>query len=93
MLPSEDSELLSEREVLQDQISPAGEDREESPGNGQSMVEHPRTMTAVGTEGNRARPRALRVSCTGVQLVEEQGGRGYGETHRLIDPDPEWSGD
>ncbi len=37
-------------------------------------------MTAVGTEGNRARPRALRVSCTGVQLVEEQGGRGYGET-------------
>jgi len=63
----------------QDQVGPAGEDREESPGDGQSVVEHPRTMTAVGTEGNRARPRAVRVSCIGTQLVEEQGGRGYGE--------------
>ena len=53
MLPSEDSELPAEREVLQDQVGPAGEDREESPGDGQSAVEHPRTMTAVGTEGTR----------------------------------------
>ena len=84
MLPSEDSKLLPEREVLQDQVGPAGEDREECPGDGKSAVEHPRTMTAVGTEGNRARPRAIRVSCTGAQLVEEQGGRGYGETQPLI---------
>jgi len=81
LLPSEDSKLLAEREVLQDQVRPAGEDREESPGDGQSMVEHPRTMTAVETEGNGARPRALRVSCTGAQLVEGQGERGYGEAH------------
>ena len=81
LLPSEDSKLLAEREVLQDQVGPAGEDREESPGDGQSMVEHPRTMTAVETEGNGARPRALRVSCTGAQLVEGQGERGYGEAH------------
>jgi hypothetical protein len=79
VLALEDSELLVEREVLQDQVGPVGEDREESPGDGQSVVEHPRTMTAVGTEGNRARPRALRVSRTGTHPVEEQGGRGYGE--------------
>ena len=49
MLPSEDGELLAQREVLDDQVGPAGEDREESPGDGKSAVEHPRTMTAVGT--------------------------------------------
>ena len=69
-LPSEDSELLSEREVLQDQVGPAGEDRDESLGDGKEAVEHPRTMTAVGTGGNRVRPRAIRVSCRGTQLVE-----------------------
>ena len=91
LLPSEDSNLLSEREVLQDQVGPAGEEREESPGDAQSMVEHPRTMTAVGTEGNRARPPALRVPRIGMQLVEEQGGRGYGEaqvTARHSSPRP-----
>jgi len=82
VLALEDSELLAEREVLQDQVGPAGEDREASPGDGQSVVEHPRATTAVGTEGNRARPRALRVSCIGTQLVEGQGGRGCGEGHR-----------
>ena len=81
LLPSEDSKLLSEREVLQDQVGPAAEDREENPGDGQSVAEHPRTMTAVGTEGNLVRPRALRVSCTGTQLVEEQGGRGLWRGH------------
>ena len=94
MLALEDRTLLAEREVLQDQVGPAGEDREESRGDGPSGVEHPRTMKAVGTEGNRAYPRAIRVSCTEAQLVEEQGGRGYGEAERfgcgglpsLIDP-------
>jgi hypothetical protein len=81
LLPSEDGELLSEREVLQDQVGPAGEDREESPGDGKSAVQHPRTMPTVGTEGNRAYPRAIRVSCIGTQLAEGQGGRGYGEGH------------
>jgi hypothetical protein len=79
VLPSEDSELLPEREVFQDQVGPVGEHREESLGDCQSVVEHRRTMKAVGTEGNRTRPRALRISCTGAQLVEEQGGRGCGE--------------
>jgi hypothetical protein len=32
-----------------------------------------------GRGGNRARPRALRVSCTRAQLVEGQGARGHGE--------------
>jgi len=79
VLALEDSELLAEREVLQDQVGPTGEDCEASPGDGQSVVEHPRTTTAVGTEGNQARPRALRVSRTGAHLVEGQGGRGRGE--------------
>ena len=78
----EDSELLAEREVLYDRVGPAGEDCEESPGGGRSAVEHPRTMTAVGTEGNQARPQAIRVSCTGAQLVEGQGGPGVGEGQR-----------
>ena len=38
VLPSEDGELLSEREVLQGQAGPAGEDREESPGDGKNAV-------------------------------------------------------
>ncbi len=84
VLPSEDGKLLSEREVLEDQVGPAGEDREESPGDGKSAVEHPRTMMAVGTEGNRARLRAIRVSCTGTQLVEGQGGRGIGEGQHVL---------
>ena len=62
MLALEDRKLLAEREVLQDQVGPAGEDREDSPGDGKRAVEHPRAMTAVETEGNRARPRALRIS-------------------------------
>jgi hypothetical protein len=77
--PSEDGELLSEREDLQDQVGPATEDREESPGDGKSAVEHPRTITAVRTESKRARPRAIRESCIGTQLVEAQAGWGYGE--------------
>ena len=77
--PLEDSKALSEREVLQDQVGPAGEERGESPGDGQSADEHPRAMIAAGTEGNRARPRAIRVSCIGTQLVVGQGGRGFGE--------------
>ncbi len=55
LLPLEDSELLSEREVLQDQVGPSGEEREEGLGDGHSMIEHPRTMTAVGAEDNRCR--------------------------------------
>ena len=66
----EDGEPLSEREVFQDQVGPAGEDREESLGDGKSAVQHPRTMAALGTEGNRARPPVSRVSCIGTQLVE-----------------------
>jgi hypothetical protein len=81
LLPLKDSDLLSEREVLQYQVGPAGEDRDENPGDGQSVAEHPRTMMAVGREGNRTRPRSLRVSCTAAQLVEGQGGRGCGEAH------------
>ena len=90
VLPSEDGKLLAEREVLQDQDGPAGEDREENPGGGQSADEHPRAMIAAGTEGNRARPRAIRVSCTGTQLVEGQRGRVFGEgqwTPRSYQPD------
>jgi len=79
VLALEDSELLAEREVLQDQVGPAGEDREESPGDGEWVAEHPGTMTAHRTEGNRAHPRAIRLSCTGAQLVEGEGGWGYGE--------------
>ena len=70
MLPSEDGKLWSEREVLQDQVGPAGEDRQESPGDGKSAVQHPRTMAELGTEGNRARPPVSRVSCIGTELVE-----------------------
>jgi hypothetical protein len=76
LLPPEDSKSLSEREVLQEQVGPAGEEREESPGDGQSMLKHPRTRTALRTEGNRARPPAPRAPCVGTELVEEQGGRG-----------------
>ena len=89
LLPSEDSKLLSEREVLQDQVGPAGEDREESPGDGQSLVEHPRTMPAVGTEGNRAHPRALRGFCKGRNSLKGKADgdmarhRGRGRTPRL----------
>lgn len=79
MLALGDRTLMAEREILPDQVGPAGEDREESPGDGHSVFEHPRTAKAVGTEGNRVHPRAIQVSCTGAQLVEEQGGRGYGE--------------
>ena len=79
MLPSKDGKLLSEREVLQDQVGPAGEDREESPGDGKSAVEHPRAMMAVAMAGNQARLPAIRVSCTGTQLLEGRGGRGLGE--------------
>lgn len=63
----------------QDQVGPVGEDRAESPGDGKSAVEQPRTMTAIGTESNRALPRAIRLSCVGAQLIEGQGGQGYGE--------------
>ena len=73
--------LLAEREVLVHEVRAAGEDRYESPDDGKEAVEHPRTMTAVGAEGNRAHPRAIRVACTGTQLVEGQGGLGYGEEH------------
>ena len=77
ILPLEDGKLLAGREVLDQEISAAGEDREKSPDGGKEAVEHPRTMTAVGREGSRARPRAIRVSCKGAQLVEGQGGRGF----------------
>ena len=70
VLPSEDGKLRSEREVFQDQVGPAGEDRQESPGDGKSAVQHPRTMAELGTEGNRARPPVSRVSRIGTQLVE-----------------------
>ena len=49
MLPLEDGKLLAEREVLQDQVGPAGEKRDESPDDGKEAVEHPRTITAAGT--------------------------------------------
>ena len=53
--------------------------RDESPEDGMGAEEHPRTMAAVGSESSRAHPRAIRVSCIGAQLVEGQGGRGFGE--------------
>ncbi len=83
--PSEDGKLLSEREVFRDQVGPAGEDREQIPGDEKGAVEHPRTMLAVRAEGNRAYLRAIRVSCRGTQLVEGQGGRGCGEGQPLSD--------
>lgn len=79
MPSSADSKLLSEREVLQNQVGPAGEDRERSPGDGKGAFAHPRSIPALGTEGKRALLREIRVPCTGTQLVDGQGGRGLGE--------------
>jgi hypothetical protein len=62
VLPLEDGKLPAEREVLDHEVGATGEARKESPGNGKSAVEHPRTMPTVETEGNRAHPRAIRVS-------------------------------
>jgi hypothetical protein len=38
--------LLSERDVLQDQVGPAGEDRPENPERGEKEADHPRAMQA-----------------------------------------------
>jgi hypothetical protein len=65
VLPSEDGERLSEREVLQHQVGPAGDAREERPGGGKIAVEHPRTMTTVTTERRRADLPASWVSFIG----------------------------
>ncbi len=40
------------------------------------------TLTDSDAQGTR--PRAIRVSCMGTQLVEEQGGRGYGEAQAIF---------
>jgi len=65
VLASEDGELLAESEVLHDEVGPAGEDREESPGDGKSALEDPRTTTAVTTEHRRADLPASSVSFIG----------------------------
>ena len=65
ILPLEDGKLLAERKVLDQKVGAAGEDRRKSPDDGKEAVERPRPMTPVGTEGNGARPRAIRVSCIG----------------------------
>jgi hypothetical protein len=80
--PLEDGTLMAERDVLDHEAGAAGGDRDEGPDDDKEAVEHPRARTAVGTEGNRAHPRATRASCIGAQLVEGQGGRGHGEEHQ-----------
>jgi acyl-CoA synthetase (AMP-forming)/AMP-acid ligase II len=45
-------------------------------------------VTLTDSDAQGTRPRAIRVSCMGTQLVEEQGGRGYGEAQRAA----QWPG-